>query len=122
MARYNFSQAGTIQPFTRQTGLRGTYQAMTGFTGFQWSNTGREIVAIINGATASNYTINIGTTIEGQAVAAMTGALPTSNTDPILFGPFNRDFQQNDGLNSIYIDLSSVVTVTVAIFQMPGAY
>lgn len=123
MARYNFSQSGTIQPFNRQTGLRGTYQAMTGFTGFQWSNTGREVVAIINGATASNYTISIGTTIEGQAVAAIgPTALPTSNTDPIFFGPFNRDFQQNDGLNSIFIDLSSVVSVTVAIFQMPGAF
>lgn len=122
MARYNFSQQGTVQPFTRQVGLRGTYQAMTGFTGFQWSNTGREVVAIVNGATASNYTINIGTTIEGQAVTAITGALPTSNTDPIFFGPFPRDFQQNDGLNSIYIDLSSVATVTVAIFQMPGVF
>jgi hypothetical protein len=123
MARYNFSQSGTIQAFNRQTGLRGTYQAMTGFTGFQWSNTGREIVAIINGATASNYTINIGTTIEGQAVTAIGPTpLPVSNTDPIFFGPFNRDFQQNDGANSIYIDLSSVATVTVAVFQMPGAF
>lgn len=122
MARYNFSQQGTIQPFTRQVGLRGTYQAMTGFTGFQWSNTGREIVAIINGATASNYTISIGTTVEGQAVTAFTGALPTSNTDPIFFGPFGSDFQQKDGLNSIYIDLSSVVAVTVAILQMTGVY
>lgn len=122
MARYNFSQQGTIQPFTRQTGLRGTYQAMTGFTGFQWSNTGQQIVAIINGATASNYTINIGTTVEGQAVSAFTGALPTSNTDPIFFGPFPRDFNQTDGLNSVFIDLSSVVTVTVAIFQLNGVF
>lgn len=123
MARYNFSQQGTIQQFNRQTGLRGTYQAMTGFTGFQWSNTGSEIVAIINGATASNYTINIGTTIEGQAVAAFgPTALPTSNTDPIFFGPFARDFNQNDGLNSVFIDLSSVATVTVAIFRMVGVY
>lgn len=122
MARYNFSQQNTIQPFNRQTGLRGVYQAMTGFTGFQWSNSGREIVAIINGATASNYTIGIGTTIEGQAVAAITAALPTSNTDPIFFGPFPSDFNQKDGLNSVFIDLSSVATVTVAIFQTVGVY
>lgn len=122
MARYNFSQQNTIQQLTRQTGLRLTYQAMTGFTGFQWSNTGQEIVAIINGATASNYTINIGATVEGQAVAAITAALPTSNTDPILFGPFPSDFNQKDGLNSVYIDLSSVVTVTVAVFRMVGVY
>ena len=121
MARYNFSQQGTIQPFTRQVGLRGTYQAMTGFTGFQWSNTGQEIVAIINGATASNYTINIGSTVLGQAVAAFgPTALPTSNTDPIFFGPFPSAFNQTDGLNSVFFDLSSVVTFTVAIFRMVG--
>jgi len=121
MARYNFSQQGTIQPLTRQVGLRGTYQAMTGFTGFQWSNTGQEIVAIINGATASNYTINIGSTVLGQAVAAFgPTALPTSNTDPIFFGPFPSAFNQTDGLNSVFIDLSSVATVTVAIFRMVG--
>lgn len=122
MARYNFSQQGTIQQLTRQTGLRLTYQAMTGFTGFQWSNSGREMIAIINGATASNITINIGTTVEGQAVAAITTALPTSQTDPELYGPFPSDFNQKDGLNSVYIDLSSVATVTVAIFQMVGVY
>lgn len=123
MARYNFSLQGTVQPLTRQTGLRLTYQAMTGFTGFQFSNTGREVVAIINGATASNYTINIGTTVEGQAVAAFgPTALPVSNTDPIFFGPFPSDFNQKDGLNSIYIDLSSVTTVTVAVLQMVGVY
>lgn len=120
MARYNFSQSGTIQPWTRQTPLRGTYQAMTGFTGFQWSNTGQQIVAIINGASASTYTISIGTTIEGQAVTAFTGSLATSNTDPQFFGPFPLDFNQRDGLNSIYFDLGTVTTVTVAIFQMVG--
>lgn len=120
MARYNFTAQGTVQPFTRQTGLRGTYQAMTGFTGFQFTNTGREIVAIINGVTASNMTINIGTTIEGQAVTAITTALPTSQTDPQFFGPFPSDFNQKDGLNSIYIDLSSVATVTVAVLQFVG--
>jgi len=122
MARYNFSTQNTIQPFTRLTGLRGTYQAMTGFTGFQWSNSGQEIVAIINGATASNYTINIGTTIEGQGVTALTGALPTSNTDPIFFGPFPSDVNQKDGLGSVYFDLSSVATVTVAILRMVGVF
>lgn len=120
MARYNFSQQGTIQRLTKQVGLRGTYQAMTGFTGFQFSNSGQQLVAIINGATASNYTINIGTTVEGQAVTAFTGALPTSNTDPIFFGPFPLDFNQTDGLSSLYFDLSSVVTVTVAVFQIVG--
>lgn len=118
MARNNMTSL--IQPFTRQVQLNPTYTALTGFTGFQWSNTGREIVAIINGATASTYTINIGTTIEGQAVAAFTGSLPTSNTAPVFYGPFPRDFNQNDGLNSIYFDVGTVTSVTVAILQMVG--
>lgn len=109
-----------IQPFTKQTILNPTYTALTGFTGFQWSNTGREIVAIINGATASTYTINVGATVLGQAVTAFTGNLPTSNTAPQFFGPFPSQFNQTDGLNSIFFDVGTVTTVTVAILQLPG--
>lgn len=118
MSRTNLTSV--IQPFTRATILNPTYTALTGFTGFQWSNTGREVIAIINGATASTYTINIGTLVEGQTPAAITGSLPTSNTAPQFFGPFNRDFNQSDGLSSIYFDVGTVTTVTVAILQMPG--
>lgn len=118
MARNNMTSL--IQALTKQAPLRATYTALTGFTGFQWSNTGREIVAIINGATASTYTINIGTTVLGQAVSAFTGNLATSNTDPQFFGPFPSQFNQNDGNNSVYFDVGTVTTVTVAILQLPG--
>lgn len=118
MARTNLT--ANIQPFTRNTILVPTYTALTGFTGVQWSNTGREVLAIINGATASTYSIGIGTLIEGQAVAAITGNLPTSNTAPQFFGPFPRDMQQNDGLNSMFFDVGTVTTVTVALLQFVG--
>jgi hypothetical protein len=118
VARTNLT--ANIQPFTKQVILNPTYSALTGFTGFQWSNTGREIVAVINGATASTYTINVGATVLGQAVAAFTGNLPTSNTAPQFFGPFPSQFNQPDGLNSIFFDVGTVTTVTVAILQLPG--
>lgn len=118
MARLNMTSL--IQQFTKQTPMRATYTALTGYTGFQWSNTGREIIAIINGATASTYTENIGATVLGQAVTAFTGNLATSNTDPQFFGPYSTQFNQNDGLNSFYFDVGTVTTVTVAILQFPG--
>lgn len=111
-------QSLTIQPFTKQALLNPTYAAASG-TGCQWQNTGREVLAIINGSTASTATINFGVTVEGQAVAAFTQALPTSNTTPQFLGPFSpAHFTQADG--NIYIDLSSVTGLTLAVLQLPG--
>lgn len=108
-----------VQVHTPHALLNPVFTAMTGFTGFQWQNTGREVVWIINGATASNYTINIGTTILGQAVTPFgPTALPTNNTQGQALGPFSVAYNQPDG--NVYIDLSSVATVTVAVIQMPG--
>lgn len=118
MARMNMTSL--IQAFARQTGLRPTYTALGSSTGLQFSNTGRELIAIINGATASTYTINLGTGPEGQTVTPFTGNLPTSNTDPIFFGPFDRNFNQNDGLSSVYFDVGTPTTVTVAVLQFQG--
>lgn len=109
----------TAQPFTKSALLAPTFVAVTGFTGVQWQNTGREVLAVINGATASNYTVNIGTTFAGHAVAGDgPTALPVSNTVPQFLGNWDRYYNQPDG--NIWIDLSSVATVTVALLQLPG--
>lgn len=108
----------TVQPCTKTALLVPVYSVLTGFTGLQWQNTGREIVAIINGATASTATINIGVTVQGQAVTPFSVVLPTSNTTPQILGPFGSQFTQPDG--NVYLDLSSVVTVTAAILQIVG--
>lgn len=111
----------TLTPFqfSKAVLLNPTYAALTGFTGVQWTNTGREVLAIINGATASNYTVNVGTQVGGHAV---TGdgptALPVSNTAPQFLGPFDRYYNQADG--TIQIDFSSVATVTAVLLQFPG--
>jgi hypothetical protein len=122
MARKDFT--ALIQPFvtTPPALLNPTYTALTGFTGISYPSTGRETVAIINGATASNYTINVGSLVVGQGVIPFgPTALPVSNTAPVFLPPFGVAYYQ-PGTNLIFIDFSSVVTVTVAILQYPGVF
>lgn len=105
--------------FSKAVLLNPTYAALTGFTGVSWQNTGREVLAIINGATASNYTVNVGTTVGGHAVASDgPTALPVSNTTPQFLGPFDRYY--NDASGNLNIDFSSVATVTAVLLQLPG--
>lgn len=120
MSRKDFTSL--IQPNTGAAGvlLNPTYTALTGFTGISFPNTGHETVEIINGATASNYTINIGATTYGNATVPIgPTACPLSNTAPQRLGPFPSAFNQ-PGTNLITVDFSSVVTVTVAVIQNPG--
>ena len=117
MTRQNLDSAVQI-PANPHTLFNPTYAAVTG-TGVVFTNTGREVLEIINGATASNYTINIGTTVLGQAVTPFgPTALPTNNTTSQRLGPFPTLYNQPDG--TIQIDLSSVATVTAALVRMPG--
>lgn len=111
-------QTLTIQPLTGATLLNPTYGAASG-TGCQWQNTGREVLAVINGSTASTATINFGVTVQGQAVTPETVPLPTSNTTPQFLGPFPPKYFNNPDGN-IYIDLSSVTGLALAVLQFPG--
>lgn len=123
MARLNFSNPNLIQVMPKVGGaLTPVYTALTGFTGIQFSNTGRETVWIVNGATASNYTINYGPGPNAAVITAIgPTACPVSNVNAVcLAGPFPSYFNQNDGNNSVYIDFSTVTTVTIAIIQMVG--
>jgi hypothetical protein len=110
-------QTLTVQQFAKTAFLAPTFAAVTG-TGVQWQNTGKEKLAVLNGATASTATINLPPGYAGQAVTPFTAPLPTSNALPQYLGPFDRAFNQADG--NIYIDLSSVTGVTVALLQDPG--
>ncbi|SRR5579883_1450534 len=95
------------------------YQAMTGYTGVSWSNTGREILLVNLGATATTETENIGVSVLGQAVTALTVTPGTSAITP--YGPFPSAFNQpSSGTNQVWIDFSSVTSLTVALLQMPG--
>lgn len=111
-------QSLTPQVCTKTTLLNPTYSSLSGVTGIQWQNTGRELLAIINGSTASTGTVNLAVTVQGQTVTPFSVTLPTSNTTPQFLGPFGSAFTQADG--NIYIDLSSITGVTVAVLQVPG--
>lgn len=123
MSRLNMTSLIQQQPKTAGA-LTPVYTALTGYTGIQWSNTGKETVWIINGSTASNYTINYGPGPGGSVVTPIGPiACPVSNASGILLaGPFASYFDQNDGSNSVFIDFSSVVSVTIAILQNVGVY
>lgn len=96
-----------------------SYQTMTGFTGVQWSNTGREILLVNLGSTATTETQNIGVSVLGQAVAVLSQTPTVSTITP--YGPFPSVFNQpSSGTNQVYIDFSSVTGLTVALLQMPG--
>lgn len=107
----------TPQPLTKTALLNPTFAAASG-TGCQFQNTGREVLEIINGSTASTATINVAITVEGQTVTPFTVTLPVSNTTPQRLGPFSSHFTQSDG--NVHIDLSSITGLTLAVTQLPG--
>jgi hypothetical protein len=62
-------QALTPQPFTKAGALLNpTYSSLSGVTGISFPNTGREVLAVINGSTASTATVSFGFAPDGQAV------------------------------------------------------
>lgn len=100
-------------------GVAVTYQAMTGYTGVSWSNTGREVLWVNLGSTATTETENIGVSVLGQAVTALTQTPTVSAITP--YGPYPSVFNQpSSGTNQVWIDFSSVVGLTVALLQIPG--
>lgn len=111
-------QAITPQPFPKNTLLNPTYSSLSGVTGIEFQNTGHEVLAVINGSTASTATIDLGFQVEGQTIAPVSQVLPTSNTTPQFLGPFSTHFTNPDG--NVYIDLTSITGLTVAVLQMPG--
>jgi hypothetical protein len=95
-----------------------TYTALSAVTGVEYQNAPNRFLAWICGSTASTATFNVATEIEGLEVTAPTQALPTSNTTPQFSKPLSRNFTQADG--NAYVDLSSIVGVTVACLEIPG--
>lgn len=86
-------------------------------TGVSFSNSGREVLYVQSGATATTASVQIGTTIEGQAVSAISLTLHANGIDVI--GPFPPDENQAGGL--IYVDFATPADVTgVALMQNSG--
>lgn len=88
-------------------------------TGVSFSNSGREFLAITVAAGSSTCTVNIGTTVEGQAVSSLTPTITAGKTSTL--GPFPADENQT-GANAgqIFVDFGTPANVTVALLQFAG--
>ena len=88
-------------------------------TGVSYANSGREFLAVAVAAGGSTCTVNIGTTIEGQAVTSLTITLTASKT--MVIPPFHSDVNQT-GANAgqAWVDFGTAANVTVALLQVLG--
>lgn len=86
--------------------------------GNMFANDGRTYLEVKNGsASPINVTLNIPVLVDGNAVTNPVIAVPATTGDKII-GPFPPGiFNQPDG--KVYIDFSAVVTVTIAVLQLP---
>lgn len=82
--------------------------------GSSFANSGQEMLHVKTGGTGATVTIPIPSTVDGQAVASKSYVLGT-NTERMI-GPFPPGtYNQADG--SVYVDYSSITTVTVAVIR-----
>lgn len=88
-------------------------------TGVQWSNTGRELLIVQVGTSATVVTNNIGITVLGQSVTAPTVNLSASTTYILAAYPSAYD-QPSTGTNQVFVDFSVQTNVSVMLAQMPG--
>lgn len=88
-------------------------------TGVSFSNSGREFLVVTVATGGSTCTINIGTTIEGSAVASLTPTVTALKTS--ILGPFPADINQTGGnAGQVFIDFGTPANVTVALLQFAG--
>jgi hypothetical protein len=86
----------------------------------QFANTGREFLVVVPGASSETVTVDVGTTVLGQAVANFASVTMTS-TDIYTFGQFHSVLQQPGG-STIQITLSTITSIQVALLQSAGVY
>lgn len=85
-------------------------------TGVSFANDTTVFLAVDVASGGSTCTINIGTTVEGSPVTALTPTLTASKTN--LLGPFAADVDQS-GANAgqVWIDFGTPANVTVALLK-----
>lgn len=86
----------------------------------QFSNTGREVLAVAAASTAETVTVDIGTTILGQSVTNFT-TVNLTNAHTVLFGPFHSLVDQPGG-TLVQVVLSTTTSISVALLQFVGVY
>lgn len=105
--------AVSVQQVSR-TAITPTYAAGDSANGHSLLNSGAEFLHVKTGATGTTVTVQIPSTVDGQAVTNKTYVIGT--TTERMIGPFPPGiYNQADG--NVYIDLSSSATVTLAAFR-----
>jgi hypothetical protein len=89
-------------------------------TAVEWVNSGREVLYIQQGTAKSDFTVSIGTTVEGQPVSSITY---TGVAGAIQFiGPFNEDFEVQPG-SLVVVTFATAANVTgVTLVANVGAF
>jgi hypothetical protein len=89
-------------------------------TTLQFSNTGRERLIVVAGASSETVTVDIETLIEGQTVTAFPSVSLTSG-DYEQFGPFHSVLDI-PGTQLVQVVLSTITAIQVALLQGVGVY
>lgn len=89
-------------------------------TSLQFANSGREFLAVLASTTSLTVTVNVGSTVLGQAVSSFN-AVTLTNGHLSLFGPFHTAVNQA-GTSTVQVTLSSTTSISVALLQMAGVY
>jgi hypothetical protein len=93
--------------------------ALGGATGVEFVNSSREVLSIQQGTAATNFTVVIGTTVEGEPVTSITYTGIASAIQEI--GPFNSDFDVEPG-GWIQVTFATAANITgVVLVQNSGA-
>lgn len=110
MARTDMSYQQIVR-----TGLEQTYGAAH-VDGNKFANDGRMFLHVKNGAGAPiTVTIQTPGTVDGLAVAEQI--VTVTNAEERMIGPFPPNiYNQSDGM--VYVDFSSVTTITAAVLRM----
>ena len=105
-----------IQDIVDGAGLDITAQLITPTaTTLLFSNTGREKLIVVAGASSETATVDVGALVDGQAVTNFPSVTCTSS-HYVQFGPFHSVLDQN-GTNEIQVVLSTTTSIQVVLLQ-----
>lgn len=110
-----------VQAVVDGAGLNITAQLITPTaTTLLFTNTGREKLIVVAGASAETVTVDVGALVDGQTVSNFSAVTMTS-TDVYQFGPFHSVIDQS-GTNEVQVVLSTITSIQVALIQDVGVF
>jgi hypothetical protein len=110
-----------VQDVTDGAGLDITAQLITpSATTLLFSNTGREKLIVVAGASSETVTVDVGALVDGQPVQNFSPVTVTS-AHYVQFGPFHSVIDQS-GTNEVQVVLSTNTSIQVALIQDAGVF